>query len=174
MNNPEKINYNAFSDDNVNDIDHPVSGLKSSLAKKSRFSRPEDNMPKRTKADFDQEVSQHQKGELEIRNKAAEVSMKFKSLLKDKTVPENRSPLKKDLEEQIIKQLCDVGLKLNGDQNQPEGVGSIGLLNLMMHTILIQRDEINQLSYKVNKLNTSFDTIIKALEEEEEIDQKVE
>lgn len=173
MQSTEKINYNAFGDDNANNVAQPTPGLKESLAKKSRFLRPEDNLPKRTKEDFDKEVSQHQKSEMEIRNQAAEMAMKFKSLLKDRTVLENKSPLKKDFEEQVIRQLCDVGLKLNNDPNQPEGIGSIGILNLMMHAILIQRDTINNLSHKVSKMHIALETIIKAIEDDEN-DKKVE
>jgi hypothetical protein len=70
--------------------------------------------------------------------------------LLDKTLPDNKGPAKKDMEKQVIKQLVDLGLQLNNDQNKPEGIGSIGLINLTMQLMLEQRNRINELEHKLH------------------------
>lgn len=168
MNQPEKINYNAFSDDTVENLPQQSTGLKENIANKSRFAKPANAPPKRTASDFDHDVAEHQRKDIDIRNKAAELSTKYRSLLKDKTLEQNKGPNKRDLENQVIAQLCDIGIRLNNDQVKPEGVGSIGLINLLLRAVLIQRDTINDLGYKVFKLQSALSELLKAVEEEEE------
>jgi hypothetical protein len=165
MNKPEKINYNAFTDDQE-EAAPPKANLKENLAKKSRFAK-DDDAPKKTAVDFDKEVVNHQKNENDIRQRVMELSNKFKSALKDKTLEENKGPIKKDYESEIINQLCDVGLRMNNDQNQPEGLGSIGLSNLLFRAILIQRDMINEQSFQISQMKRVLLDIKKAIEDDE-------
>jgi len=167
MNKPEKINYNAFTDDQT-DAAPPKANLKENLVKKSRFAKDDDAPVKKTAIDFDKEVINHQKNENDIRQRVMELSGKFKSTLKDRTLEENKGPIKKDYESELINQLCDVGLRMNNDQSQPEGLGSIGLNNLLFRAILIQRDTINDLAYQVVQMKKVLSDIKKAIDEDAE------
>ena len=57
---------------------------------------------------------------------------------------------------------------MNNDSNQPEGAGSIGLESLLLHTVLIQRDKINELEFEINKMKKILLDIKRTLEEDVE------
>lgn len=109
---------------------------------------------------FKEKIREHQEGNKELMGKIWELSNKYTSSIKDKTLSENKSPLQKEIETDIAKQLTNIALDLNNDEQQPEGVGSIGLLMLLLKTNLIQRNIINDLGYKVHKLEQSLDSFL--------------
>lgn len=150
--NPEKVNYNAFQ---VDDKDHMKenanNGLKLS-AKKSRFAKSDEPKPP-TEEEFKDEVRKFKKRDNDQRNKVADLANKYKSILVDRTVEDNKSPIQKDLEMSIIKDITQICLQLDNDQDQPEGIGSIGLCNLLLQANILQRDIINKLSYDISRLN---------------------
>jgi hypothetical protein len=153
MNNPEKVNYNAFQ---VDDKDHIKENANQGLrlsAKKSRFAKNEDEQKSPTKEEFEKEVRQFKARDMDQRNKIAQLSSQYKGILLDKTHEDNKSPIQKDLEASIIKELATLGLQLDNDQDQPEGIGSIGLCNLLLQANILQRDVINKISYEIVKLN---------------------
>ena len=158
---PENINYNAYVDDGE-DIAPPKANEK--LAKRSRFNRGEE---KKTPQDLDKKILAHQKKDLDVKNQVIELTNMFMGVVKDTTLDANKNPAKKDQESEIIKSLCALCLQMNNDQNQPEGIGSIGLNNLLLRTILIQRDAINNLSYQVHQLKKGIADVIEALNEDE-------
>lgn len=142
----EKINYNAFADDFKEDTEEK-GNLKISNSN-SRFKK--EKSEGHSKQEFDERVSDYKENESNIINKVSDLSIKFKTCLLDKTLPDNKGPAKKDMEKQVIKQLVDLGLQLNNDQNKPEGIGSIGLVNLIMQLMLEQRNRINELEHKLH------------------------
>jgi hypothetical protein len=148
--NPEKVNYNAFQEDNRDHRDDNNQNLKLS-AEKSRFSKSKKVEP--TEEDFKKEVQEFKKKEVEVRSKIAELTNRYKGAILDKTVSENKSPLQRDMESSIIQELANLGLRLDNDQDQPEGIGSIGLCNLLLQINVLQRDAINKLGYEISKLN---------------------
>lgn len=154
---PEKVNYNAFSDDERDATPDGNTGLKLT-GDKSRYAQK--STPNPTTEDFENAVAGMKNDEIEIKNRIADASTKYRSLLRDRTVSENKSPLKQSLEKEVIKELSDLGLVLNNDQQRPEGIGSIGLCNLLMQMNLQQRDQINDLSYEVVKLQRVIEKLV--------------
>lgn len=165
MNEPEKVNYNAFRDDESESLPKSNSKLNISGAKSKYAKDP--NEVKHTTEDFDNAVAEIKNDEIEIKNRIADASIKYKAILRDRTVTENRSPLKQNLEQEIIRELSDLGMHLNNDQKRPEGIGSIGLCNLLMQTNLQQRDQINDLSYEVMKLKRIIEKLVQKSSESE-------
>jgi hypothetical protein len=80
-------------------------------------------------------------------NKVSELGVKFKNFINDKTLKQNKSQAKINEEKLVIKELSDIAVLLNSDQNQPEGIGSVGISVLLMQLILLQRDKINELEH---------------------------
>ena len=150
----EQINYNAFGGDeeSLDEIKYN-DGVKLS-GKKSIFS--ETNKVKKTVADFDQEVNNYKKNDLETKNKIMKLVTSYVSLIKDQKLEENKSNIDADNESDIINELKDMALQLDNDQSKPEGVGSVGLAGMLLKVNLLQRDKINELSYKLNKLELLF------------------
>jgi hypothetical protein len=160
----EKINYNAFHDDqneaNTNDTE---TGLKNNLVNKSRFSKKQ-NKP--TYSDFEKNINDIQKNDIQIKNEASKLSSEFNSLLTSTTLEENISPLKKDSELQVIQGLCKTAMSLNADTSKPEGIGSVGIINLILRALLKQRNIINSLNYENNQIKKALNKILKAVEED--------
>lgn len=118
---------------------------------KSRFAKkPEEQ--RHSKDDFQNKINEHQNKEIEIKEKIASLSTQFVSFIKDQTLAENKSPIKLDLEKDISRQLVNLCLELNNDDTQPEGIGSAGMIMLLLRTTLIQRDIINNISHELDQI----------------------
>ena len=141
------VNYNAFHDPDVGESNQTLK-LNS---KKSRYAKTE-SQPGPTAQEFDQAVSDYNSKDLDFTNKIAELAVQYRTCVTDKTLKNNQSPIKKDFENKVIRELTDLGLALNNDQNKPEGIGSMGMISMLMQTVLTQRDQINQLSFNVETL----------------------
>jgi len=120
---------------------------------KSRFAKKAEEQ-KKQEAQFDQSVDDYQKNQAALVKKASELSSQFMSYIKDQrlNLPENKGPVLIEMEKQICKELTDLSLELNQDQSQPEGIGSAGMILLLLKTVLVQRDFINELRYDISKL----------------------
>jgi len=76
----------------------------------------------------------------------------FIELITDKTLIENKGSIALHAENQVVSDLAKLAIDMNNDETQDEGMGSIGLLVLMFKTALSQRNRINALEYKLQKL----------------------
>ena len=122
------------------------SGVKIS-GKKSKFSSK-----KVDKEEFERRAAVTYENDQEVKNKAFKLSSQFMTMLKDKTLGENKSPIQKDLEGDISRQIVEIAMALNNDESKPEGIGSAGSCMLLFRCVLVQRDVINELSWKVKGL----------------------
>lgn len=121
-------------------------------ASKSRFAKKSEE-DKATKAQFEEEISEHQKAQLDIIKKISELSKQFIGFIKDKTLNENKGPILLDLEKTVPKELSEISLHIDNDETTDQiCLGSNGLILLLLKSNLIQRDIINELSHKVSKL----------------------
>jgi hypothetical protein len=98
--------------------------------------------------------------------RAWELASRLKAAFQDKTLQNNKSPIAKDLEQEVLNSLTSLFSEMNVDEDQPEGIGGIGFTLLAMKMSLIQRDIINELSYKlelceknVSKLQSDLDKL---------------
>jgi hypothetical protein len=162
----EKINYNAFLDYQSDNEDLTLkSGLKDkSFGNKSRFSGSKNKIP--SKAQFEEKLSDFKNNENSIISEIRDLSIKYKKYITDKTLNINKNPISKDLEKETIRKLCEIGLVLNEDETQRFGTGSVGLINLLLNSVLIQRDIINEMSYEIHNIKNILSKIIKAIDEE--------
>lgn len=119
---------------------------------KSRFAKKiDENKP--TQEQFEGEVSEYQKEQAIMQQKITGLAKQFIDFIKDKTLNENKGPILLDMEKTVPKQLSEVSLKIDNDETTQEiCLGSNGLILLLLKTSLIQRDIINELSFRVSKL----------------------
>lgn len=95
-----------------------------------------------------------------------ELSTRFKAMIEDRTLSENKGVISKDLEKEVLDKLVALSSEMNADDNQPEGIGSVALSMLMLKMMLLQRDTLNTLAYKLEKLeksNLKIDSTLKSL-----------
>ncbi len=123
-----------------------VKGLKISNVNSS-VPKQEDNSYKEEFEKKATEVFQnHEKRNNELMSSVA----KFIPILDDKILEENKSPLVKDLEKEVVLNLIKAAKEINNDESEEEGSGSIALINLMLRMFLKQRNKINELSHKLS------------------------
>lgn len=81
------------------------------------------------------------------------LAAQFVEFLNDKTLPDNKGVIGKDLEKELIGKLVQFAIDTNNDPNeQYDGMGSVGIITLLLRALLIQRDKLNRLDYKLSKL----------------------
>lgn len=113
----------------------------------------------------------HERSE-EFKTQALELSKKFMEMVKDTTLLENKGQIAKNVEGQIISDLAKLGIDMNNDETQDEGMGSIGLVLLLFKTVLYQRNRINSLEYRVQKLEKNSSVVQSRDPETSRSDQK--
>lgn len=120
------------------------------------------NVPKKpTQAELDQAVKESMGKDQDYKERAAALSLSFTKLLNDRTLLQNKNVFAADLERETIGKLAQLGLDLDNDENVEEaGMGSIGLINLLFRSLLIQRDKINNLDYELHELQLKLNSLV--------------
>lgn len=85
-----------------------------------------------------------------------DLSVKYKSFIQSKVLPDNRGPIASNLEKEVLDKLVALASVMNEDPNQQEGIGSTALCMLLMKCMLLQRDSINNLIFKLDQLERKF------------------
>jgi hypothetical protein len=109
--------------------------------------------PGPSKQEFEQRADEYMDERTDRNKRALDLAKQFISLLNDKTLPQNRGLMNNDVEQEVKKNLIQLAMDANNDENEPnEAMGSIALISLLLKTTLIQRDFINTLEYKALSL----------------------
>jgi len=104
------------------------------------------------RADFAKKADEKFSTIEDYKNQIWDLSIKYKSFIESKVLPTNRGPIATNLEKEVLDNLVQLALDMNEDETQQQGVGSTALCMLLMKCMLIQRDIINTLSFKVDQL----------------------
>lgn len=97
----------------------------------------------------------------DYKKRSWDLGLKFKAMIEDRVLSENRSPLSRDLEQEVLNKLSALASEINADEVQPEGTGGVALSQLLMKMMLLQRDTINNQGFKIDQLEKK----LKELEE---------
>lgn len=90
------------------------------------------------------------------KNNSLALAIQFMGALKDKTLSQNRGIIAEDVEKEMRTKLVGLAIDINNDPNEEdEGMGSVALINLLMKAVFYQRDRINELEYKLTKIESS-------------------
>jgi hypothetical protein len=88
----------------------------------------------------------------DYKNRIAEISTQFKATLEDQTLPINRTSISKNLEQELKNKLILLSHEMNNDASEPESQGSMFIAILALSCLWIQRDIINDISYRLEQL----------------------
>ena len=88
----------------------------------------------------------------EYKARSFELGTKFRGIVEDKVLAENKTLINKEIEQETLNKLVILANEMNADDNQPEGIGGAALGMLLMKMLISQRDRINTLEYKLDKL----------------------
>lgn len=145
-------------DEEEDDSNLPVNkkGLKKVSSQKSIF----DSMPKKpSPSDFEGQVKNIQEREASYKARASDLSSKFVRVLSDKTLKQNKNIFAVEMERELLSQMINLGIEINNDPHEQEGMGSMGWITLLLKISLAQRDKLNQLEYHISVLEKKCDPL---------------
>lgn len=118
------------------------------------------NVPKKpSQAELDKSVADFNKRQNSYKERASELSLNFRKILEDKTLPDNKNIFAADLEKEIMGNLGQLAIDINTDEKEVEGMGSVGIITLLLRCLLIQRDKLNLLQFSVEKLENTVKSL---------------
>lgn len=101
---------------------------------------------------FDEKVKNFHEKSQNRQQLAFELGKKFLAVINDTTLKQNKGPISSELEREVISDLINFAISINTDENEQEGMGSVSLLTLLYKALIIFRDNYNELSFKVDRL----------------------
>ena len=114
---------------------------------------------KTNKEEFEKRVRQIQENKDNYKSRASDLAIKFKKMMSDKTLADNRNIFVNDMENEVVSDMVNLAMQLNEDPDEIEGTGSIMWIVLMLKIFLYQRDKINQLEYNLSKLTSKVESV---------------
>lgn len=79
---------------------------------------------------------------------------------KDKTLTQNKTTMARDVENSTLLKIVNLAVEINQDEQEPEGMGSIALINLLFKIMLLQRERINDLDYELVQLKKKLSSLM--------------
>jgi len=147
-----------------NDDDDPP-GKKSPGLKINNKNSILSTLPKKANPqEFQQQVKETQEKIMTYEAEASQLAMMFQKLLEDKTLPDNRNLLSSESERDLISKIVDVAVSLNNDENEMEGMGSIGVSILLFRAALYHKDKINKLEYGLVQADKKIKSLIEKID----------
>ena len=119
--------------------------------KKSRFVKQHQH-----KEEFEQLVQKTNERTQNYLTEAFELGKQYKELLEDKTISDNKNFLVESKEKEIVGKLIMYAIKVNADQTEQEGMGSVAVLTLLLKCLLHIRDNYNDVVYKCHVLEKNY------------------
>ena len=104
------------------------------------------------KQNFETKAVEVQEKIQERKQRAFELSQEFLEILKSKTLVSNKGPIEQSVERDVIKKLTEFSIEMNTDPDELENIGSTGVNVLLLKSVLILRDSLNEANFKIDKL----------------------
>src|SRR5258708_6451228 len=117
-----------FDDDNSVEAPPPVRkvGVKAMNNKSQHTSLSE------IKENFEKQADSKFSKIEDYKTQIWELSVKYKSFIENKVLPENKGPITSNLEKEVLDKLVQLASEMNDDETQPQGIGSTALCMLLM------------------------------------------
>ena len=77
----------------------------------------------------------------------SQLATKFKKIMAERTLLENKSIFEKDAEKELLTELISFANELNNDPNESEGIGSLAVISIMLKILIDMRDRVNKIEY---------------------------
>ena len=142
----------------------PTKGLK--LDNKNSFlaDKPQNNI--------EEQVQEIEENKQKYKKEAAKLALKYKNLLDDKTLVQNKNALNNMMEADVLKEIADLAMRINNDPNEKEGMGSLSWIILNLKCLLLMRDKVNQMEYKLSLIEKKLEDLPKWIEKAVEAKSK--
>ena len=108
--------------------------------------------PPSTQAAFEARAEKAMEKMDEFKIRTLELATKYKALFDSKVLAPNKTSIIKDAEREVITNLIKLALEMEADDLQPIGQGSTSLCSLVMNIMLLMRDRMNELEFRIERL----------------------
>ena len=122
------------------------SGLKPIVGQKSMF---EGKVKPPTQQEHQQNVEKSQQTQSANKQRAAKLFIQFNNAIMDKTLPQNRNIFNIETEKEMLQNMIQLGMDLDADPDEQEGIGALSLIVVLLKTCMAQRDRINEIEYSL-------------------------
>lgn len=150
-----------FEDDEIDESKLKNNGLKQVSSKKSIFDTSKQEKP--SFENFEKKVDQIHKKMNDYKTRASELAVSYKKLIMDKTLPQNKNIFIEDSEKEILSKMVNLAVEINNDEDEQEGMGTLGWITLLLKYFLYHRDRLNSLEYAVSQLQKSNEELKKKI-----------
>ena len=158
----------SFDSDNDDLEERPMSEGIRLNSDRSRFARKA-----KVKQEFEQQAQETHANYEGYLKEGYELGNKFIKLVVDTTLIENKGPMSKSIEKEIISELVSWAIAANNEIDvkkvSKDGMGSCSVIALLLNAILKIRDNYNSVQYKCFKLE---EDLLKLSSEVEKLHEK--
>lgn len=145
--------------DDEDDSFVPKTGLKNFGSKKSIIDNITEKKEEQRKF-FEKKVEGYENNQSANQNDAVSLAAKFKEIIADKTLKSNKTFALEGIEKEFLSNILKFSEKLNNDEDENEGIGSLYLISLLLKSTLFYRDRINELEYEIFNLKNNNSKIV--------------
>jgi hypothetical protein len=139
-----------FDEESEEIVSNKKIGIKQVSSQKSIFEKQKEEDDKKPKAqDFEKKVEEINKKNNDYKTRAAELAISYKKIILDKTLPQNKSVFLEEVEKETLSKMIALAVEINNDQDEQEGMGTLGWVTLLLKYFLHHRDRINTLEYQL-------------------------
>lgn len=150
-----------FEDDDIDETSLKRSGLKQVSSKKSIFDTQKQEKP--SQEAFSKKVEEVHKKMNDYKSRAADLAVSYKKILFDKTLLQNKNVFMEDSEKEVLSKMVTLAIEINNDEDEQEGMGTLGWIALLLKYMLHHRDRLNSLEYALIQLQKTNDELKKQL-----------
>ena len=136
-------------------------GLKQVSSQKSIFDKEKEIKP--SKENFEKKVEEVNKKMNDYKAKAAEMALSYKKLILDKTLVQNKNIFSEEIEKETLSKMVNLAIEINNDENEQEGMGTLGWVTLLLKYFLHHRDRLNSLEYQLMTLQKNNEELKKEI-----------
>lgn len=115
------------------------------------------NVPKKKEEPIQKNVLTEK--EVEQNQKAVELVKQYWNVFKSSALENNKGPIEKGIEKELLLSLQEYILDLNNDSSKPEGFGSSAALSLLFKSMFLMRDRNNELAFKIQQLEKEVEKL---------------
>jgi hypothetical protein len=132
--------------------DKTISGKKGLKINNSKSSVITPKSDKEEEIAFERSAKEELEKQEEYKSRWHELGPRFRSIIENRVLSQNKSLITKDLEQEALNKIILLVNEMNTDINQPDAYGATSLLMLIMKMMIVQRDTINNLSFKIEQM----------------------
>lgn len=147
-------------------------GLKQVSSQKSMFEKTKEEK-KVSSESFEKKIEEINKKNNDYKSRAAELALSYKKLILDKTLIQNKNVFLEEVEKETLSKMVSLAVEINNDEDEQEGMGTLGWVTLLLKYFLHHRDRLNTLEYQLLSLQKTNEELKKEINKIKKMSQQM-